>query len=371
MEDIGPIAERDIPLHPDADLPKEIEVISADNHWEITEDIFYENFPEHLKERAPRVWFDGFWRIGTPGAKQAMNLDKTGERAVRVGVLQDAWSHDVRIEHLSAEGVTKEIVFPQSLWGYREPDPEIRELVFRIYNEYMASQSRTNPNFFGVGIFSNWWDHARVQDAMSQIVSLGLKSFMMPWQLTGRDNKEMSFADPSMDRFWAVANEARIPVCFHVGEVIRTDGRGQYATVILLNLAPFRKPISQMVFGGVFDRYPKLQVVFAEGGLSWVAPWLQDAEMLHDSHATLFDPIDHRPSYYWHQNCYATFQTDDLGLSRLDILGADRVMWGADYPHSEGTFGYSSKVIRAIYDTVGKENAKLILGGNAQKIFGI
>ena len=48
-------------------------------------------------------------------------------------------------------------------------------------------------------------------------------------------------------------------------------------------MAPFRKPFGQLLFGAVFDRHPKLQVVFAEGGIAWVPAALQDAEVLYDT----------------------------------------------------------------------------------------
>jgi predicted TIM-barrel fold metal-dependent hydrolase len=110
-------------------------------------------------------------------------------------------------------------------------------------------------------------------------------------------------------------------------------------------------------------------VVFAEGGIAWVLPWLQDAEALHDTYDTIIDPIAERPTYYWHKHCHATFQADTLGLQHLDILGAERVMWATDYPHTEGTFGFSQKVIQSIVDQAGLENAKLIVGGNAKRVF--
>lgn len=369
MRGIGPVAERQLPPTNQVRLPDRIEVVSADDHWEITEDIFYEQFPEHLKARAPRVWFDGYWRIGNPGVKEALGIGPNIENTLRRGLIQTAWSHDVRTTHLKAEGVKKEIVFPQSLLGYVDPDPEIRECMFRIYNEYIASQNRKNPNFFGMGLFSNWWDHSKVQGSMDQIVKLGLKGFMVPITPRGGDNKQLSYADPLMDRFWEVANEAKLPVCFHVGEPANFEGRGTMATGALVAFAPYRRPISEIVFGGVLDRHPEVQVVFAEGGLSWVLPWMQDAEALYDTYGTLLDRIEHRPSYYWHKNCYATFQADALGLSRLDLLGADRVMWGADYPHSEGTFGFTWKAMESVINDVGEEKAQLILGGNAKRVF--
>lgn len=369
MTRIGPVAERELPKDNTIEVPVGIEVISADNHWEITEDIFYERFPANLKDRAPRVWFDGYWRIGNPGIKEALGLGPNIENTLRRGLIQTAWSHDVRVPHIRAEGVQKEIVFPQSLLGYVDPDPDVREAMFWTYNNYIAGQTKENPNFFGVGLFSNWWDPAKVQRAMDQIVDLGLKGAMVPITMRDADNKVLSFAHPQLDTFWKVVEKAGIPVCLHVGEPADFEGRGEMAAGALHAFGPYRKPISQMIFGGVFDRHPEAQVVFAEGGIGWVLPWLQDAEALYDTYGTLLDAIEHRPGYYWRKNCYATFQADDLGLSHLDVLGADRVMWGQDYPHSEGTFGFTRGAMKSIVDKVGEEKAKLILGGNAKRVF--
>jgi hypothetical protein len=108
---------------------------------------------------------------------------------------------------------------------------------------------------------------------------------------------------------------------------------------------PLPKPLGELIFGGVFDRHPKLRVVFAEFGVSWVPVFLQDAEGAYDFVQPIIDDLKcrpaKRPSYYWHNHCYATFQNDLLGLKLLDYVGADRIMWAQDYPHNEGTFGYS------------------------------
>ena len=369
MEGMGPVADRVIDPHQDVTLPADIEVISADNHWEMTEDVFYENFPEHLKERAPRVWFDGYWRIGRPGVKEAFGLGSNIEETLKKGFTPTAWSHEVRRNDLAIDGMSKEIVFPQSLLGYVDPDPEIRETIARVYNEYIAEQQHINPDFVGVGLCTNWWEPDRIEPALERLKELGIKTFMMPTKLKGADGKEISYADPVMDRFWAAANKAGLPVCFHVGEALNFEGRGALAAGALQVFAPFRGPISQLVFGGVFDRHPDLQVVYAEAGIGWVLPWLQDAEALYDLYGSLLDPIEHRPSYYWRKNCYATFQADELGLAHVDVLGADRIMWAADYPHSEGTFGFSRQAMKVVFDTLGKDDAKLVLGENAKRVF--
>ena len=62
--------------------------------------------------------------------------------------------------------------------------------------------------------------------------------------------------------------------------------------------------------------------MFAEGGINWVAGALQDCELTYGAHLELYDwKPRHRPSWYWHNHCYATFQTDTIGLKLIDVIG--------------------------------------------------
>jgi hypothetical protein len=106
-------------------LPAGLTVVSADNHIEITEDIFYRGFPEHLREAAPRVWFDKYWHVGFKGDVEAFPTGFDIDRALSKTVMNDGFDMRIRNQHLAAEGVGKEIVYPQSLLGFiRYPDLE-------------------------------------------------------------------------------------------------------------------------------------------------------------------------------------------------------------------------------------------------------
>jgi predicted TIM-barrel fold metal-dependent hydrolase len=375
IRDIGPLTERKL-SGADMKLPPGTRLISADNHWEITEDIFFEHFPARLKDRAPRVWFDKYWRIGYRGQVEALPISKKVEAAIPRTIGPGLGDPAVRYRDLDAEGVEEEIVFPNTLIGFaRYPEPEVQEQLYRVYNEHFAAAViDANPRSHAIGVFSNWWDPAAAEGAMRQILDLGLKSFMLPVNPGKWDNgREPSYGDPVFDRMWAVIAEAGLPVCFHVGEGTDLDHRGGHGSSLMVLLAPFRKPFGQLVFGGVFDRHPELQVVFAEGGMSWVPPALQDAELIFDSwrNGDIIDRLEHRPSAYWHRNCYATFQADPLGLRQLDIIGPDRVMWATDYPHTEGAFGYGREAVRMVVDATAPDDAREILGGAAARVFGL
>ena len=184
------------------------------------------------------------------------------------------------------------------------------------------------------------------------------------------DGQPIDYAGAEMDRFWAVAEACALPVSFHIGEVPSAGGRGGFGTFFIVQAAPFRRVLGNLIFGGILDRHPNLRIVFAEGGINWVAGALQDAELTYGAHREIYDwRLKHHPSYYWHHNCYATFQTDRIGLKLLDDIGADRVMWAQDYPHSEGTFGYTADALQEVLDATSESDARKILGETAAALY--
>lgn len=373
--DAGFVIDREAQRLDGVELPAGTTLVSADNHIEITEDIFYRRFPSHLRDSAPRVWFDKYWHVGFKNDFEALPPGFDMEGALSKSVMNAGFDFTIRKRHLKAEGIAKEIVYPQSLLAFiRYPNLEVQELMYRIYNEYLAELQAQHPGrFYGVGVLSNWWDPSKAEGAVRQIVDLGLKTYMLPLSPgRGVDGKTIDYAGPEMDAFWAAAEEAGLPVSFHIGEVPVTGGRGSFGTFFIVQAAPFRRVLGNLIFGGILDRHPRLKIVFAEGGINWIAGALQDAELTYDVHRALFDPMPlHRPSHYWHNNCYATFQTDAVGLKLLDMIGADRVMWAQDYPHSEGTFGYTAKALNEVLQATSEAQARMILGGTAMALYGL
>ena len=65
------------------------------------------------------------------------------------------------------------------------------------------------------------------------------------------------------------------------------------------------------------------------------------------------------------------FEDDRAGIQTRDILGVDRLMWGADYPHTEGTFPNSVQQISKDFVGVPEEELYKIVAGNAERLYGI
>jgi predicted TIM-barrel fold metal-dependent hydrolase len=93
--------------------------------------------------------------------------------------------------------------------------------------------------------------------------------------------------------------------------------------------------------------------------------------MAYECFGRLDPKIKRHPREYWQENCFATFTHDPVGLRMLDIVGADRIMWGSDYPHQESTYGFSWSVMKEVVDYTSPEDAAAILGGTAMKVFNL
>lgn len=357
---------------------KDYRIVSADNHLTLGgEDVWYNRVPDALKDRVPRVWHDkksGLWMTGFEGK----SLYPFGSEAFvhTMEGREGAWNVDARTRDLREEGIDKEIAFPQILpVFFHHPDLALREWLFRGYNRYLADlQARQPGHFYGVGI-PNYWDPAQAEASINEMVNLGLKTFMLP-SLPGKfaDGNDIHYADDAMEPLWQAIEQSGLPVCFHIGENINVGGRGTLAVTALNSLGAihFRRNFGELVFGGILDRHPGLRVVFCEGNLHWIPGMLQDAEMIYDSFGQVIDDLpDRRPSAYWSEHCYATFMHDPAGLSMLDRIGADRVMWSSDYLHNESTFGYSGRVMQEIIDVAGEADARSILGETAIRVFGL
>jgi predicted TIM-barrel fold metal-dependent hydrolase len=353
------------------------EVFSADDHISLAEDIFYERFPEGMKERAPRVMnVDGGWVIAVD------------DRSILVREFIDvltqydplAGSHtgdvDARLAALDSEGVAKELAFPNSilaLFGW--PDREVRELCFRIYNQHIAElQERSRGRIFGVGLI-NWWDAEGTRRTVDELKALGLKTFLLPLN-PGRDleKRPIDYASTAMNGVWEAIEEAQVPVSHHIGESppATPNEFNAIAAGMLQSVAPFRDAFGKYVFGGILDRHPGLRVGWFEGGINWVPSTIQDAEHIAASFRHLANlELQHDPRHYWNHHMFASFVVDPLGLELVDRIGIDRVMWSTDFPHNESTYGYSNESLAAVVDAVGAEAATAVVGGNIKRYLGL
>jgi predicted TIM-barrel fold metal-dependent hydrolase len=362
----------------DNGLPAGTEVFSADNHISLSEDIFYEKFPPELKDKAPRIWYeDGAYMVGKGKGQTFLPLDFS-RVLMQYDDLAGAATVNIeaRIAELHDDGVDKELAFPNAVLAlFHYPNMELRERVFRIYNEHIAAvQERSNGHFYGVGLI-NWWDPDGARRTLDEVKSLGLKTFLLPLNPgKGVDGEIIDYGSTAFSPVWDEIEAAGLPITHHIGETPPKTPCEVNSVVVgmMINVDGFRETFSKYLFSGILDRHPSLKVGWFEGGIAWVATALQDAEHLLASYQHMFNrKVEHDIRYYWDTHMCASFMVDPLGLKLLDEIGVDNVMWSSDYPHNESTFGYSQKSLKSVVDAVGQDDAVKICSTNIKKFLGV
>lgn len=356
-------------------VPAGTTVVSADSHW-LEGDLWVERFPEHLKHRAPRVFFEnGGWEVELGGKR--LTLPGAAQASCSFECVPGFNQLDARFADLDAEGVDQEILFPQKFFTLLFLENlEEKEWCARAYNQALSEFCATSGGrLHGVAIL-NWWNPEQTKDALAEIKALGFKTAMIPIQ-PGKfaDGAPIEYHSERMEPFWQAIEDSGLPINFHIGERPlnpATSTRGAAGIFVMQQMGGMRNVWSTMTFGGVFERNPGLRVVFVESGLHWVPGALQEADMIHESFPTHLRPrLAMPPSYYWKQNCYATFMVDPAGLEMMHRIGAANCLWSSDYPHNESTLGYTRSAVKQIFDICSENDAKLIAGGNAMRLYGL
>ena len=128
-------------------------MFSADNHISVAEDIFYERFPATLKDQgAADLYEDGAWTCRSATA-DILPADFTGV-LMQYDPLAGSSTGDLdaRMADLAGDGVTRELAFPNAVLALMDyPDLEVRDLCFRVYNQYLAELQE------GVAAASTGW----------------------------------------------------------------------------------------------------------------------------------------------------------------------------------------------------------------------
>ncbi len=314
--------------------------------------------------------------------------------------LTGAWDYDERIRMLDNEGIAAEVVFPDGITEINTPPfgaglglptkdivPELQWAGAMAHNRWLSEMVARNPlRHIGVGIIPLLWDVEEAIEKARWCKENGLRGVMIP----SMTNDFPGYNHLKYDPFWEACQDLGLIIHFHSGPADtqayfgpefpnastedRPGAMGIYVSVVMWWLY---RPLTVMIWGGVFERYPRLKTVITEGGTTWMIPqWLRMLDHHYtDTHhsAKLGDYRSHlsmKPSEYFARNI-------GLGAScipRCDVesrveIGLESMMWGSDYPHPEGTWPTTEKILDEVFTGFPADDVAAILGGNAVRFY--
>jgi len=355
-------------------------VFSADGHVVEPPDLFASKLPESLKKHGIHSERQGDHLCTMAGEKvlHRMRIRKKPEGGEEVMALghQPKGHRDLdgRLEDMKAEGVDAEIVFPsQCLWTYGIEHVEAELATAQIYNDWNDGYfSGHLDKFIRCGVLPVR-DFANTREEMQRLAKMGFTAAMLPAvSPTGLPK----YNDPSWDPVFALAGDLGIVLVLHTGtglDTVQPEKAAGGAVINYTNQAcDAQQTIMYMVAGGILDRNPDTKVAVIESGASWLAALCERMDEVYEAHQMYVRPkLSLKPSEIIARQVSASFQYDRACIMARSVTGTQALMWGADYPHAEGTFPHTRKVLDHLFDgiDISDQDKADILGGNAARLF--
>jgi predicted TIM-barrel fold metal-dependent hydrolase len=183
---------------------------------------------------------------------------------------------------------------------------------------------------------------------------------------------------------WNVCDELDVTINHHAGAGLPEFGMDAAARAVMLVELPIyaHRALWHLIFAGVFERHPNLRFVMTEQGTGWIPAgiasldWFYGRMVTEGAAETRFGgeaagKLSLTPSEYFHRNCYvgSSFLRRVECEKRYEI-GVDRIMWGSDYPHSEGSYPYTLEALQTTFHDVPEPELRQMLGETAAAVYG-
>jgi predicted TIM-barrel fold metal-dependent hydrolase len=306
---------------------------------------------------------------------------RQGQVAIEHGA-RGAWDVDIRMTELDREGVAGEVIFPDGQNGNRRPFEhpnstttiEQRAAGAKAHNRWLAEFCAQVPQrMAGLAVVLPY----DVDDAVAEVrrsAREGLRGVL----LTHAEISLPLWHDPCYDPLWRACTELGLVVHTHAGRFPEIYGPGPAGRLVGMYEGMFftHRPLWLMVLGGVFTRFPELQLAFTEQGADWIPAEISRMQYVYEESAAVtmgaavHDVLARSPRELWASNCLvgASFASQaEVGL-RHDI-GVDRIMWGSDYPHDESTWPNTWDRMRDAFVDVADDELRAMIGLNAARAY--
>ena len=191
--------------------------------------------------------------------------------------------------------------------------------------------------------------------------------------------EERRYDGAEYEPFWAAAQDLNMPLSLHTATARKGPNRAAGPTSVRTASGRANKvflpatSLCDIIFSGVFERYPRLNVAVVEFELAWAPHLLGTMDYTYierQKEASYRFQGDVLPSDFFRRNVYLSFQEDGIGIRLRDVIGVDRLMWGSDYPHAESTFPKSREILESILEGVPQDEKAQIVGANAAQLYG-
>ena len=282
----------------------------------------------------------------------------------RIPIDTTYWDLEQRLRRMDTQGVTLHalsLTTPFVYWAAPERGAELARLV----NDAMIEAHTAFPDrFVGCATLPIQAPELAVKELDRLAGSRAIRAAYMPSSFAG---KELS--DPSLLPIYAKCESLNLPILLHPDQAAAAMGANRLQPFYLANILgnPFDTTIAvaNLVFGGVMDRFPRLDIVLphAGGALPYVAGRIQHGQAVRPE----VQGRAQRPFMEYLRRFHYDAITHSPELLRflIDLVGVDRVMLGSDYCFDMG-YERPREIIEGL--KLSRTERDRILSGNAARV---
>ncbi len=366
-------------------------VISADNHVAEPADLWATRAELKYRDRAPRIesmddgdyWFCDGEKIGglqASGGNVGLRFEEREklsttfrEKEIRPG----GYIPEEHVKDMDIDGVDVSIVYPTiGLFLFKVRDSDLLTSLCGTYNDWLADFCSPFPDRIKGIAMLNVDDVSDGVKELERCANMGLAGGM----ITVYPPSGKGYYSPEYDLLWAAAQDLEMPVGLHLVTERPGQDSGSWTNhgfnrpSQMTNADHWiRMSTADMIFSGVFERFPKLQIGAVEFELSWIPYFLERMDFNYNERSSRNEIYRFKdgmvPSDFFRRNIFAGFQEDALAIKLRDIIGVDSLQWGSDYPHTESTFPKSREILEEILADCTEEEKAKIAGGNAARVY--
>jgi predicted TIM-barrel fold metal-dependent hydrolase len=365
-------------------------VISADCH--ITEPPWvFDRVPDEYRDRAPKLvrgadGGDGWSFDGKP-PKRTLGIEAMAGRArddfqisgLRFDeILPGNYDGRAHLDDMTLDGVDVSVVYPaNAIFTYLEPDRGLAHACMRSYNDWLLDEFQAVDPSRLVGLpmlpVDDGSDVAVAE--LDRVLGKGARAAFVPGM------PRRPYHDAYYEPLWDAAASRGVPLTFHrtfggpppdqdFDELVAQNVSMAGTTVRFFSGV---RPLTYMVFNGVFERHPRLTIVGGELNFGWVPFWAQTMDQQYEVGAAMHDvSLTRRPSELLGENIFVTGLDDFVGF---DLMKAgvprlvDTCMFSTDYPHSVTLWPNTAKYVDELTSGMRDDDRAKVLAGNAARVY--
>lgn len=353
-------------------------LITADTHAGANHATYREYLDPEFREE-----FDE-WRSGYKNPAKA----HLGKKKLR------NWDNEIRNGDQDSQGVVGEVIFPNTVPPfYRDsivtaapPRPEeYRHCLagIRAHNRWLADFCAEFPERrAGVGLILPHDIDEAIKDVQF-IADNNLRGGVLLPAIPDDATWLKPLYHRDYDRLFAAIQDCDLVMNQHSGQGAPAYGKSATEKAIWMSEVGWfsKRSYTHLIMSGVFERFPKLRFILTESGCSWAPELLAQLDRIHMGvSAGAIGEIDYageewglkmKPSEYAKRNCWYGASFPSLqDLNGRHEIGVDKILWGNDYPHYEGTFPYNLESLQLTFADIPEKERRMIFAENAANLYG-